>query len=135
MRAVCDTNVLVSGVLFGGPPRQVLLMATQGQLTNHTSPALLREAEEVLLRPKFGLRAQQALRIVALFRETFEVVMPSVPVRVVRADPADNMVLEAAQAAGAGFILSGDKHLLGLGEWKGIRILSPAAFLEMHAGR
>ncbi len=133
MRVVCDTNVLVSGVLFNGPPRRVLVMASQGLVTNYTSPALLREAEDVLLRPKFGLRPEQALRIIALFRETFEIVTPSERVHAVPSDPADNRVLEAAQAAAAGVIISGDKHLLDLGEWKNIRILSPAAFLRRSA--
>jgi len=132
MRVACDTNVLISGVLFNGPPRQVLSLAAQGLFTNYTSPALLREAEKVLLYPKFGLRPEQALRIVAIFREMFEIVIPATSVNTVLADPADNRVLEAAQAAAADFIISGDKkHLLNLKEWKGIRIISPEAFLEM----
>lgn len=135
MRIVCDTNVLVSGILFQGPPRRILDMASRGDVTNFTSPALLREAEDVLSRPKFGLRAEQVVGIIALFRDTFEIAHPSRTARVVIADPSDDMVLEAAAAARADLIVSGDKHILDLVEWNGIRILSPAAFVRESAGR
>jgi uncharacterized protein len=125
MKIVCDTNVLVSGILFGGHPRRILLLAAQGRLTNFTSPVLLREAEDVLKRPKFGLRPGQVASILALFRDTFELVHPSRSVAVIADDPADNRVLEAAAAAAADVIVSGDHHLLDLEAWQGIRVLSP----------
>ena len=59
MRVVCDTNVLVSGILFQGPPRLIVGLASRGRIANFTSPALLREAEDVLLRPKFRLTPDQ----------------------------------------------------------------------------
>lgn len=135
MRIVCDTNVLVSGILFLGPPRRILTMASRGKVTNFTTPDLLREVEDVLLRPKFGLRAEQVVGIIALFRDTFEIVHSSRRVQVVLADPSDNMVLEAAAAASADIIVSGDKHLLDLVAWDGIRILYPAAFVRESGGR
>ena len=134
MRIVCDTNVLVSGVLFGGHPRRILSMASRGNVTNLTSPVLLREAEDVLLRSKFGLQPNQVSRIVALFRDTFELVEPSRRVNAIVGDPDDNRVLETADAASADAIVSGDKHLLDLKEWNGIRILSPAEFIREMAG-
>jgi putative PIN family toxin of toxin-antitoxin system len=130
MRIVCDTNVLVSGVLFRGHPRQVLTLASRGDVVNCTSPSLLREAEDVLLRPKFGLQPDQVSVIVALFRDTFEIVHPVRRVTDIVDDPKDNAVLEAADAASADRIVSGDKHLLCLKEWSGIRIVSPAEFMR-----
>lgn len=135
MRIVCDTNVVVSGILFQGHPRRILTMASRGHVTNFTSPDLLREAEDVLLRPKFGLRAEQVAGIIALFRDTFIVVHPSRRVRAVAADSSDNMILEAASAARADMIVSGDKHLRNLVVWAGIRILSPAEFVRESAER
>jgi predicted nucleic acid-binding protein len=87
-------------------------MASRGEVTIATSPDLLREAEDVLLRPKFGLRAEQVVGIIALFRDTFEIV----------------------QTARADLIVSGDKHLLDLAAWEGIRILSPAEFVRESGG-
>ena len=130
MKIVCDTNVLVSGILFQGHPRRILLLAARGSLTNVTSPALLREAEDVLSRPKFGLQPSQVDNILMLFRDTFELVHPDRAVTVISDDPADNRVLEAAGAAAADMIVSGDHHLLALKEWQGIRVLSPADFTK-----
>ena len=128
MRIVCDTNVLVSGILFGGHARQILRQISRGAFTNCITPELLDEAEDVLNRPKFGLGRKRAAAIVALFRDTFDVVESTRRVRAVTADPDDDRVLEAARAGQATFIVSGDKHLLHLGKWRGIRVVSPADF-------
>jgi uncharacterized protein len=135
MRIVCDTNVLVSGVLFRGHPRRILTLVSRGHLVNFTSQVLLREAEDVLLRSKFSLQRNQVSGILALFRDTFELVHPSRRVNAIANDPSDNMVLEAADAASAERIVSGDKHLLDLKEWNGVRIVPPAAFMRELAGR
>ncbi len=131
MRIICDTNVLVSGVLFGGPPRSILKKAARGELELCTSPELLDEAERVLRRPKFCLTPQQVSAILSLFRDTFELVHPSRRVSVIIEDPSDNRVLEAAEAAAAHLIVSGDKHLLALQRWNDLEIVSPAQFLAL----
>jgi putative PIN family toxin of toxin-antitoxin system len=91
--------------------------------------------EEVLLRPKFSLGPDQVLYIMDLFRDTFELVVPSRRVNVVRADPEDNRILEAARAANAELIVSGDKHLLDLSQWHDISIVSPAIFMTDIIGQ
>ncbi|HEX8228447.1 MAG TPA: putative toxin-antitoxin system toxin component, PIN family, partial [Chloroflexia bacterium] len=58
-------------------------------------------------------------------------VHPTVPIDAIASDPDDNKFLECAVAGGADYIVSGDKHLLSLGEYEGIRILSPADFLRV----
>jgi putative PIN family toxin of toxin-antitoxin system len=130
VKIVCDTNVLISGVLFGGHARKILQLASRGVLINFLSPDILREVEDVLRRSRFGLRPDHALEIVALFKDTFEIVIPSLRVQAVQSDPEDNHVIEAALEAGAEFIISGDNHLLKLKEWEGIRVVSPAQFIE-----
>lgn len=134
MRIVCDTNVLVSGILFGGHARQILLLASRGRLTNFISDDILHEAKDVLLRPKFKLSPQQVIAIIALFRDTFELVFPVQRHKVVQSDPDDDRILDAAVEAQAEIIVSGDKHLLSLGLWRGIRILSPAEFVKEIEG-
>jgi uncharacterized protein len=130
MKIVCDANVLISGVLFDGPPRRILSLAARGSLENVTSPALLREAEDVLLRPKFKLAPSQVFGILALFRDALEIVEPTIRVSAVADDPDDNIVLEAASTASASAIISGDHHLLALKSWSGIPVLTPAQFLS-----
>jgi putative PIN family toxin of toxin-antitoxin system len=61
-----------------------------------------------------------------------EVVKPKRRLRVIRRDPADNRFLECAVAGNAGVIISGDKDLLSLGQYRKIRIQSPGQFLADH---
>jgi len=132
---VCDTNVLVSGVLFGGHAREILRLASRGVVINFISPDILREAENVLRRSKFGLRPEQVLEIIALFKDTFEIVTPSMRVRAISSDPQDNHVIEAALAARAKYIISGDKHLLELMKWDDVHLISPAQFMQTVIGQ
>ena len=131
---MCDTNVLVSGVMFGGHPRRILSRIARGIVANITSPDLLREVGIVLARRKFGLQPDEVFRILALFRDTFEIVEPARRVRVIVADPSDNIVLEAAATGAADAIVSGDKHLCQLHTWNGIPILTPVQFIGDSVG-
>ena len=135
MNVVCDTNVLISGVLFGGHARKILRLASRGVLINFISPDILREVDNVLRRSKFGLRPDHVLEIITLFKDTFEIVIPSIRVQAIRSDSEDNHVIEAALAARAEFIISGDKHLLELREWQDIHLISPAVFMEKIIGQ
>ena len=129
MKIACDTKVLVSGILFGGHARRILLLASRGRLTNFITDDILRESKDVLLRPKFKLSSQHVIAIIALFRDTFELVHPAQHHKVVQSDPDDDRILDAAVEAHAEIIVSGDNHLRCLGSWRGIRILSPAEFV------
>ena len=135
MKIVCDTNILVSGILFGGHPREIIRLASRGSVTNFISARILRELEDVLSRPKFKLSSEQILGMITLVRETFDFVDPDVSLRVVTSDPDDNRILEAALSADAECIVSGDKHLLELEEWKGIRIIKDSTFMENIMGQ
>jgi len=128
-RIVLDTNVLISSLLFGGAPREILEMIIAGSIDCSLSTAILDELRDVLQRPKFGFSSQQALAIVEELCSLCEIVSPSLKIRVVKADPDDDRVIECALEAKAGIIVSGDAHLLELGTHKGIRILSPRDFL------
>jgi putative PIN family toxin of toxin-antitoxin system len=130
MRIVCDTNVLISGVLFNGPPRRVLELIARGAIDNAVSLEILAEVKNILLRPEFGLSSEQVTDMVATFTETFSLVAPGVRVDAVKDDPDDDRILEAAQTAHARVIVSGDQHLLSIKAWREIEILSPAVFME-----
>jgi putative PIN family toxin of toxin-antitoxin system len=130
VKVVCDTNVLISGILFGGHSRRILQLASRGKVSNFISEEILNETREVLLRPKFKLSHQQVAAIITLFRDTFELVSPVQRIEILKSDPADNRILEAAMEAHAEIIVSGDNHLRSLELWHGIRILSPAEFIR-----
>ena len=130
VRVVFDSNVIISGFLFGGPPAHLLQCALEESIHAFTSLAILDEVRDVLRRPKFGLSSAQALTLIEQLHDLCEVVTPGRRVRAVSADPDDNAILECAKEAGAELIVSGDAHLLDLGQWRGIHILSPADALK-----
>jgi uncharacterized protein len=130
VRVVCDTNVLVSGFLFGGSCRAIIGMVSEGKVDGFTSSVLIAELEDVLVRPKFGLAVSQVAAIADLVRQTFLSVSPAERVAVIADDPDDDAVLEAALAANADLIISGGSHLLTLAEFRGTRIVSPAEFVR-----
>lgn len=126
LRIVLDSNVVISGFLFGGPPARLLQHVAGGAAQCFTSLAILDEIRGVLQRPKFGLSPEQALTFVEELHELCQVVTPGARVRAIPADPDDNAVLECAMEAAANLVVSGDSHLLDLRQWRGIRILSPS---------
>jgi uncharacterized protein len=129
VRVVADTNVLVSALIFpGGPPETFYRLALEGRIDLVTSRPLLTELGRVLTE-KFGWQPEQAEQAVAQVIRLAELVDPDEAISEIRADPADNRVLEAATAGNAAAIVSGDQHLLALGAWRGISIQTPAGFV------
>ncbi|HYU57061.1 MAG TPA: putative toxin-antitoxin system toxin component, PIN family [Actinomycetota bacterium] len=132
MRVLLDTNVLISAFIFpGGAPEAVYRMALRGRIEVVTSATLLAEFGRVLVG-KFGWDEARADRAVVQVARVAEVVDPQERVAVVTADPADDRVLEAALEGAATAIVSGDRHLLRLGSWRGIAIVDPATFLTSN---
>jgi uncharacterized protein len=128
-RVVLDTNVWISGLLWTGPPHEILRLAEEGQLVVVASPAIVEEVVEALGRPKFGQRLATLRTSVRELLEsllTVAEVCPSPRVApVVTADPEDDGILACARATRAQWLVSGDRHLLAVREYRGIRIVSP----------
>ena len=130
MRVVLDTNVLVSALIFpGGKPETVYRRALDGSIVLITTAALLAELGRVL-QTKFDWAETRVEEAVAQLVRVGEVAKPARRLAVIANDPADNAVLEAAIAGGATVIVSGDRHLLDLGAYEGVRILDAARFLS-----
>ena len=130
LRLVLDSNVIISAVFFGGPPEQLVLAALEGRVETFVSMAILDEILGVVQRPKFGLNPDQALQLIEELHALCRVVVPSMKVQAIPADPDDNAVLECAMEARADIVVSGDDHLLALGNWQGLRILGPSEALR-----
>ena len=133
-RAVLDTNVWVSGLLWKGAAHTVIQAVRDGELVCISSPALIAELAEVLSRTKFAtilLRAQLSRNdLLADMRLMTEIMEPAPLPNPVCRDPDDDHVLALALAAQAEFIVSGDDDLLTLHTFGGIAIVSPAAAIE-----
>ncbi len=127
-RVVLDTNVVISGLLFGGPPGAILDLIVEGLLDLAVSAELSAELERVL-RNKFPGAQHAVWETVMFLKEIGISTVPTEQVQVVVDDPSDNRVLECALSAHADVIVSGDHHLLTLKTFRGIPILSPQTFL------
>ena len=129
-RVVLDSNVIVSGLGWSGPPARILDAALDGQLVLVTSPPLLAELRRVLGYPKLAKVLGGAQQLVDLVEASSVVVLPT---RVIAAvsDESDNRVLEAAVEGAADYIVSGDDHLLGLGTFQRIPVVAPGEFAKV----
>lgn len=127
-RAVLDSNVIVSGLGWSGAPARIIDAVLAGELLLVTSSPLLAELRRVLAYPKLARAIPDGSRLADLLEMSSVVVEPSGVFAVVE-DESDNRVLEAAVAAGVDYIVSGDGHLLTLGVFQGIPILTPAEFV------
>lgn len=133
IRAVLDTNVLVSALLFSGEIGRIV----EGWKTGAFIPVFSRETfdefKRVLSYPKFSLTV---LEISALIGDEVlpycEVIEVREEIRGVCRDHADDPFLSCAVAASAHCIVSGDKDLLDLGSFRHIPILTAAAFLRKY---
>ena len=128
MRVVLDTNVYISALIYRGKPEVLLLRLSRsegGILT--ASLEILKELEAVLCR-KFGWASDRANAVVEALQRTALMVTPTIAITECQ-DPDDNRILEAAVAGSADVIVSGDKHLLRMKEFRGIEILKVDEFL------
>jgi putative PIN family toxin of toxin-antitoxin system len=127
---VLDTNVMISAILFGGPPKRVLEHAICGAIEMAVSLDIILEVQDVLRRPKFGFSAEATAEIIRELQEISTLTYPTKKLNVVATDPDDNRIIECAVESNASVIISGDSDLLNLGEYGKIRILSPVDFLN-----
>jgi uncharacterized protein len=134
MRAVIDTNVLLSGLLWRGPAHALLEQVRNGSVTFLSSPELLAELADVLARPKFDaiLSRSNSSReqMLTQMHQLAELTDPPRLTQPVCRDPDDDAVLALAIATLADVIVSGDDDLLSLTSFEGIPILNPAQVLQ-----
>ncbi len=131
MRVVIDTNVLISAIFWTGKPKQILNKVRQEEITFLTSEFILEELKNVLRKADkpFKLSEEDADRIVIAMRELAVVVKIGSHVSVCQ-DENDNRVLECALDGNADCIITGDFHLLQLGSFQKINIMTVSDFLD-----
>jgi uncharacterized protein len=135
LRVAPDTNIYVSALNFGGVPERFLRVAEAGIIQVVTSDAILAELTSVLRGEKFlwpDEEIRKALRQLARFTEHVE---PTRLLSVIQEDPADNRILECAEAGKVDYIISGDRHLLRLEQHGDTPIIKVADFMRrLRAG-
>jgi putative PIN family toxin of toxin-antitoxin system len=135
VRLVVDTNTIISGSLWQGPPARLISGALAGQAQIFLSLPMLLELQETLQLPKFAQRlagrGETAISIAARFRAAAHEAVPAriMPPTELR-DPDDVHALACAVSAEADMIVTGDKDLLTLGAYAGIPIVNATEALK-----
>lgn len=136
LRTLCDTNVLVSAVIAGGPPSRVVEEAIDGRLALVLADPVLTELERVLT-VKLGFEPERArgMRTFLSDLASERVSASAESPEAITGDPDDDVILACAVAAKVEILVSGDRrHLLPVGEHRGVRIITPQALLAELGG-
>jgi putative PIN family toxin of toxin-antitoxin system len=132
MKIVIDTNVVVSGIFFSGPPSRILSLCVEGKFTLVLSRPIVDEYLKIVERIGKRYPDIEAGPIVeALIISADIIEAPGVEVHACK-DPDDDKFLECAIAGKCRVIVSGDRHLLALSPYRDIDILTPRFFLERY---
>jgi uncharacterized protein len=132
MRIILDTNVLVSGIFFTGPPFKILQAWRDGKLQLVISPEILEEYQRVAatLAEQFpSVNLKGILDLLMIHADMVAAPPLSCPVCV---DRDDDKFLACAVASKAHCIVSGDKHLLQVAGYQGIRVVKPREFIDEY---
>ena len=128
MRAVLDTNVVMSAIFFGGVPFEVLSAWHNGEFELVVSDAVMAEYREIAVRMKAKFPSIESERWMC-YIEDHATVVSAVPLATqVCEDADDDVFLACAVASNAKIVCSGDKHLLACNGWNGIEVLTPRLF-------
>ena len=121
LRVVLDTNVLVSAAISNGKSRELLRKGIENQFSLITSDLILNELETALRRPKFKTSKDEIDRIILALTLSSEVIDVKSKFQAVKEDRKDDMIINTAFDGRVDIIVTGDRHLLELENFKGIR--------------
>ncbi len=128
-KAIIDTNVFISGIIYGGNPRKIVNFWLDKKLILCLSPEL--KAEILNKLGKKFLLPSESLTFIEKSLDTYSLkYVPKVKLTICQ-DPKDNFLLELAQVARADFLITGDKDLLTLKKYKNTKIVSPGEYLQI----
>jgi putative PIN family toxin of toxin-antitoxin system len=130
MKVVIDTNIFVSS-FFGGNPRKIIDLWKNEKITLCLSNAILDEYIDVLCR--IGLKDEYELEeLLSLFSRGFNIlfITKTPKIHIIENDPDDDKFIECAVALKADAVITGDREVLAVREYMGIKILTPYRFLE-----
>ncbi|MEA3339222.1 MAG: putative toxin-antitoxin system toxin component, PIN family [Chloroflexota bacterium] len=139
IRAVVDTNALVSGLISPlGPPARIISYWRQGDFLLITSPTMLAELRRVLEYPRIADRLGWSRKQRDQFTKSFEtlalITSGALNIPGVTRDSKNDPVVACAVEGEARFIVSGDRDLLVLGAYQGVRVITPREFLTLLEG-
>ena len=131
MKVVLDTNIFISGIHWPGPSGKVLISWFDDLFELVSSEEIVEEITRVLMNFKVPLSTTTINLWKNIILEKSIIVKPTEIISIVKEDPGDNKIIEAAVAGNANYIISIDKHLLKLKEFRNIKIIKPEDFLKV----
>lgn len=132
MKIILDTNVLISGIFFGGAPYQILDAWRNGEVDIVSSEDIFAEYQRVakeLSRQFKGVDISTFLDLITV--NAMWVEAPQLPFNI-SSDPDDDKFLSCALASKTKIIVSGDKHLLSVSGYRNIEVMKPRSFVEQY---
>lgn len=136
LKVVLNTNILVSASISSkGVPAEIIRVWQEGRVNLITSPEILIELQDVLsrnhLKRKYHLTDWEIQQTLKVFWRYSILVKPESKLKIIKDDSADNKFLEAALTSKADLIVSGDKYLLDLESYQGIKIITARQLLDL----
>ena len=132
-RVVLDTNVLISALLFRGGLSKIVGLWQKGKIIPVISKETFSELLTVLEYPKFSLTQEEIDPIIKYeILPYFEIVEVVKDVKGISRDPEDDKFISCAISGSADYIVSGDKDLFDLKQYKSIKIIKASDFLKMY---
>lgn len=132
IKVVLDTNIIVSAIVFGGKPRDIVYLIQEREIEAYVSSFILYELKEVLTK-KFNFNNEKLKESEDLIQESFIIVSPKITVKVIKDYLIDNKILEVAVEAKADYLITGDKkHILKLKKIIKTKIVSAEEFLTLE---
>ena len=130
IKVVVDTNVVISAILFGGIPGELISFWKSDRIRPLASREVIDKYIKVLTYPKFELSEAEINYI--LYSEIlpyFDIILIKARPVIIRNDPSDDKFIHCAKAGKTGIIITGDQHLLKLKTYQKIKMLTPVEFL------
>ncbi len=131
MRIVVDTNVLISGVFFGGFPRKILRASVEGRIRACASMEIVNEYQEIIREMVRRKQGHIDVSILNPLIRSMEIIEPISKIEICR-DPDDDKFINCARDAQAMYIVSGDKDLLVIRQFENISIVTAKEFCERY---
>jgi hypothetical protein len=128
-KVVVDTNIFISAFGWGGRPLEVIELLEKEDIRNCISEEILNELFVTLSYPKLNFPIKLQTEILEFVLACSDFYTPKENIKLAP-DPKDNKFIECALEAHARIIITGDKGLLSLGHFKGIKIITPEEFLR-----
>jgi putative PIN family toxin of toxin-antitoxin system len=136
IRAALDANILISGtIVTAGISSRLVDAARARQFVLVTSRPIIDEVIRNLsrdrIRRRYDITLDEIARVRVLLEDEAALTTLTVPVHGVATHPEDDLILATALSGQADYLVTGDRQLLNLGRYQGVRILSPRAFWEV----